>query len=160
ADVEFPMIVYQIIHADRGQDVEGKVLSLPLTKLIGAIDKAGPDPTRGVRLQAPARAHKNMAESGRNSEVVIFRSAKNWFRHGEEVNLVISAKDTVVVAIHAPTQTPSKELRTNLVTVRIADETEQVGGFGRKLEMGRLEGISSLRGVFFVATSSLAGRCS
>jgi len=80
AGVDFPMVVNQVIDAGGGQDIEGKILTLTLSKRIRAIDKTEADTARRVGLQAPAgpgqRRDENRLRCRSNGSLVRERLAR------------------------------------------------------------------------------------
>ena len=56
----------------------------------------------------------------------------------EKIDLIVTAKPTAIVAIDSPAQPRGDEFRADFVAVRIANDAEEVGGFGRDLQMWSL----------------------
>ena len=139
ADVEFPVFVHEVINTDLGQNIEGKILTLTLPKLIGAVDKSRADSARSVGLDAPAGLDEDVSKAHRNAEVTVLRPPEKRLRHGEEIDLIIAAEEAVIVAIDSPAQSAGEKLGADFVGVRISDKAENVRGFSRKLEVRRLE---------------------
>ena len=139
ADVEFPMIVDEVIKPGLRQNIEREILSLAVSEGVGAIDKPGPNPARSIGLQTPSRPDKDMSKAHRDPEIVIFGAAKNRLDHAGEVNLIVAAKYTVVVAVYSPPDAAGKKLRANFIGVGVADKAEQISTLGCELETRRVK---------------------
>ena len=69
---------------------------------------------------------------------MILRSAKDRFRDGTDIKLIVTAQATV--ALHyPPTDARRQKFRADFVAVRIPENSEQIRGFEGKLEPRRLK---------------------
>ncbi len=159
AHVDLEAIIDRVVDPRRAQDVEGEILPLTLENRVRAVDPTKADAPGCIRLQTPAGTDKDMTEAHREAEVMVLRSLENRLSHTEEIDLVVAAKDAVVIAVNPPTQTGRDEFRSDLVFVRIADNAEKVGGLGGKFPMRRLEFVHVQNRVLSPLRLDLPGRC-
>ena len=69
--------------------------------------------------------HEIVAAAKIDAEVMIFHATKDRLGHERETKLIVAAHPVVAV-VHAPANAPGNKFRTDLVTVGIAENAEQV----------------------------------
>src|SRR5207244_12614308 len=72
------------------------------------------------------------------SKIMILWSAKDRFRDGADIKLIVTAQPTIVLH-HAPTDARCQKLCANFVAIRISENPEQICGFEGDLEPRRLK---------------------
>src|SRR5207302_7327501 len=89
------------------------------------VDPTQAESARNVGNQPPLRSHEIVTAAEIDAEIMIFHSAKDRLRHEGETKLIVTASPVVAV-VHAPANAPGNKFRTDLVTVGIAENAEQV----------------------------------
>src|SRR5947209_20216729 len=125
ADVHFPTFVDFIRNADAGQNVESKILSLRSTHVRVTVDPTQTEPARKIGNEAPVRPDEIVTAAEINAEIMVLHTAKDRLGHEREAKLIVAASPVVAV-VHAPANSPGNKFRTDLVTVGIAENAEQV----------------------------------
>src|SRR5438105_6615877 len=125
AHVHLPTLVDFVRNADSGQNVESKILSLGAAHVRVTVDPTQAEPARKVGNQPPRRPHKIVTAAEVNAEVMIFHAAKDRLGDERETKLIVAASPIVAV-VYAPANTPGHKFRTDLVTVGVAENAEQV----------------------------------
>src|SRR5437016_9751791 len=92
---QLPMLIDFVTKARGRQNIESEIFTLRTGDIGMAVDPADPDSARNVRHDPPARTEEVVAQPGRESEVIIFRPAKNRLAHREEINLIEPAQPTI-----------------------------------------------------------------
>ena len=72
---------------------------------------------------------------------MIFDAADDWLGHERETELIVTARPIVGV-VHAPANATGDKLRSNFVTVGIAENSEQIPGLNCGFEARRIKRFS------------------
>src|SRR5437660_5052756 len=136
ADVDLPILIDFVGHAEAGQNVEGEILSLRTAHVGVTVDPTETEAARNVGNQSPIRTNKIVTAAEVDAEIMIFDSADNRFGHQGETKLIVTARPAVAV-VHAPPNAAGDELRSNFVTIGISENAEQISGFNCDFESRR-----------------------
>src|SRR5439155_19708212 len=71
-------------------------------------------------------------------KILVLWSAKDRFRDGADIKLIVTAQPTIVL-YHAATNERCEKLRPDFVAIRIPENSEQIRGFEGKLVPRRLK---------------------
>src|SRR2546429_9894390 len=103
-----------------------------------AVDPTKTQPAREVGNEPAAWPNEVVPHAEIESKIMILRSAKDRFRDGTDIKLIVTAQATV--ALHyPPTDARRQKFRADFVAVRIPENSEQIRGFEGKLEPRRLK---------------------
>src|ERR1700730_8111167 len=116
ADIQFPAIRYFVGNTDRGENVEGEVLTLRAGNVWMAVDDAGAKAAGNIRNEPPIWSHEIVTHTDVKTEVMIFAPAKARFQRCAQLNLLVTTQPPLGVTVDdSPAHARRYKFRANLV---------------------------------------------